>query len=103
MALIRSLLHLGTNRRGPACVKRHTGGGMSPREVIACYRLYAAYCLEIAQGFEDRGRKIALLNMAQTWMALADQVDDCPVSLPLLQVKAEDATRGILHPKSDES
>jgi hypothetical protein len=45
--------------------------GMSPREVIACYRLYAAYCLEIAQEFEDPGRKIALLNMAQTWIALA--------------------------------
>jgi hypothetical protein len=98
VALIRSLLHLGTNRRGPACVKRHTGGGMSPREVIACYRLYAAYCLEIAQGFEDRGRKIALLNMAQTWMALADQVERAGGA-----PKAEDATRGILHPKSDES
>ena len=35
----------------------------------------AAYCLEIAQEFEDRGRKIALLNMAQTWIALADRVE----------------------------
>jgi len=48
---------------------------MSPREVIACYRLYAAYCLEIAQEFDEPGRKIALLNMAQTWIALADWVE----------------------------
>jgi hypothetical protein len=49
--------------------------GMSPREVIACYRLYAAHCLEFAHEFEDRGRRIALLNMAQTWIALADHVE----------------------------
>jgi hypothetical protein len=48
---------------------------MSPREIIACYRLYAAHCIEIAQRFSDRGGKIALLNMAQTWIALADQIE----------------------------
>jgi len=35
---------------------------MSPRETIACYRLYAAHCLEIAQRLPDRGGKIALLT-----------------------------------------
>jgi len=64
---------------------------MSPREVIACYRLYAAYCLEIAQEFDEPGRKIAPLNMAQTWIALADWVE-----------KAGGATPGIPHPQSDE-
>ncbi len=63
---------------------------ISPREVIACYRLYAASCLEIAQELSDRGRKIALLNMAQTWIALADQVE-----------KAEGAV-STPHPHSDE-
>jgi hypothetical protein len=53
------------------CKKTYWGWGMSPREVIACYRLYAAYCIEIAQRLSDRGGKIALLNMAQTWIALA--------------------------------
>ncbi len=48
---------------------------MSPHEVIACYRLHAAHCLEIARELENPGRKIALLNMAQTWIALADQVE----------------------------
>jgi hypothetical protein len=48
---------------------------MSPSEIKACYRLYAAHCLEIAQRLSDRGAKIALLNMAQTWIALADQIE----------------------------
>ena len=42
---------------------------MSPSEIKACYRLYAAHCLEIAQRLSDSGSKIALLNMAQTWKA----------------------------------
>ncbi len=48
---------------------------MSPRELIAYYRLHAAHCLEIAQRLSDRGGKIAMLKMAQTWIALADQVE----------------------------
>jgi len=48
---------------------------MSPGQVIACYRLYAAHCIEIARELQDRGRKIALLNMAQAWMALADEAE----------------------------
>ncbi|MFY9835884.1 MAG: hypothetical protein WAK55_05345 [Xanthobacteraceae bacterium] len=49
--------------------------GMSPGQVMACYRLNAAHCLEIARDLPDRGRKIALLNMAQVWLALADEVE----------------------------
>jgi len=41
----------------------------------ACYRLYAAHCLEIAQRLSDRAGKIALLYMAETWIALADQIE----------------------------
>jgi hypothetical protein len=40
---------------------------MSPSQVMACYRLYAAHGIEIARGLQDRGRKIALLNMAFGW------------------------------------
>jgi hypothetical protein len=65
--------------------------GMSPSEIKACYRLYAAHCLEIAQRLSDHGGKIALLNMAQTWIALADQIE-----------KAKSASRGVPHPRSDE-
>jgi hypothetical protein len=48
---------------------------MSPSEVAACYRLYAAYCAEFAQYPLEPGRKVALLNMAQAWARLADQVE----------------------------
>jgi phosphotransacetylase len=65
---------------------------MSPREFIAFYRWCATYCLGIAHKFEDPECKAALLSMAQTWRALADQVE-----------RARDATHGILHPQSDGS
>ncbi len=46
---------------------------MSPSEIVACYRLYAANCTEIARGLEPE-RKLALLCVAQAWLNLADQV-----------------------------
>jgi hypothetical protein len=48
---------------------------MSTREVAARYRLYAAYCGEAAQDAADSGRKVALLNMAQGWAKLAEQIE----------------------------
>jgi hypothetical protein len=48
---------------------------MSPSEMAACYRLYAAYCAEIAQDPVGPGRKAALLNMAQAWVKLADSIE----------------------------
>ncbi len=48
---------------------------MSPVELIATYRLNAALCVEIANECSLPGRKIALLNMAQAWIALAEQVN----------------------------
>ncbi len=46
---------------------------MSPSEIVAYYRLYAANCIESAQGL-DPERKLALLRVAQAWLNLADQV-----------------------------
>jgi hypothetical protein len=48
---------------------------MSPREIAACYRLYAANCVEIARYVPDSGRKVALLNMAQAWAKLAENAE----------------------------
>jgi hypothetical protein len=39
------------------------------------YKAYAAECLEIAQKSDDREGKIALLDIARAWLALADQHD----------------------------
>ena len=39
------------------------------------YRLYAARCVEIAHHISDPESKATLLNMAQSWLVLADQAD----------------------------
>jgi hypothetical protein len=51
---------------------------MSPGESAASYRLYAAYCAEIAQTVTDSARKVALLDMAQAWAKLAEHIDKDP-------------------------
>jgi hypothetical protein len=41
----------------------------------AAYRVHAAQCILLAQRTEDSDSKIALLDMAHAWLALADQND----------------------------
>jgi hypothetical protein len=48
---------------------------MSPAELTAAFRLYAARCIEIAQDLPDASRRASLLTMAQAWFALADQIE----------------------------
>ena len=48
---------------------------MSPGELTAAFRLYAAHCIEIAQELPSANRRAILLTMAQAWFALADQVE----------------------------
>lgn len=45
------------------------------RENVACYRLYAANCIELAEHVFDRDRRVFLLNMARDWLKLADQAE----------------------------
>jgi hypothetical protein len=45
------------------------------REMIACYRLYAANCLEIAEHVVDVERRVFFLNMARDWLKLAEQAE----------------------------
>jgi len=44
-------------------------------EAVACYRLYAANCIELAQFVPDVDRRVFLLNMARDWLRLADQAE----------------------------
>lgn len=46
------------------------------REDVACYRLYAVNCVELAQGVLDPDRRLFLLRMAQAWGQLAKQVEE---------------------------
>ncbi len=48
---------------------------MPPAEVVAVFRLYGDRCVEIAQELPDVGHRAALLNMARTWFAAADQLE----------------------------
>jgi hypothetical protein len=45
------------------------------REAIACYRLYAANCIELAEHIDDADRRIFLLSMARDWLKLAEQAE----------------------------
>jgi hypothetical protein len=45
------------------------------REAVACYRLYAANCVELAERLTDLDRRVFLLAMARDWRKLADQVE----------------------------
>jgi hypothetical protein len=37
------------------------------------YRLHAAHCVELAERISDAEGRLALLSMAQSWLALAEQ------------------------------
>ena len=41
-------------------------------EVVAAYRLNAANCVEMARQFPNIDHRLALLDMAQAWVRLAD-------------------------------
>jgi hypothetical protein len=45
---------------------------MADSELVAAYRLNAADCTEMARHFGDVEHKIALLDMAQAWLRLAE-------------------------------
>jgi hypothetical protein len=46
---------------------------MSGSDLVAAYRLHAAKCVDIAHQSSDHESKLALLNMAQAWLTLAEQ------------------------------
>jgi hypothetical protein len=48
---------------------------MTPAELATRYRLYAADCIRLAQSIAEAAGKLSLLNMAQAWVALAEQAD----------------------------
>jgi hypothetical protein len=48
---------------------------VTQHEAVACYRLYAANCVEIAEHLDDTERRIFMLRMAQAWTTLADKVE----------------------------
>ena len=45
------------------------------RETAACYRLYAANCIELAEQVCDLDRRVFLLHLAKDWLRMADQAE----------------------------
>jgi hypothetical protein len=48
---------------------------MTPAELAVRYRGYAAQCCIVAQRQDNAGDKLALVNMAQAWVALAEHME----------------------------
>jgi hypothetical protein len=59
-------------------MSKDVAGNAVSAEDVACYRLYAANCIEIAEHVADIERRVFLLRMAQAWGKLADQVEKIP-------------------------
>jgi hypothetical protein len=56
-------------------VLRNAGIGMTSAQLATRYRLHAADCIKLAQSIAEAAGKLSLLNMAQAWVALAEQAD----------------------------
>lgn len=48
---------------------------MTPNEIAGRYRDYAGKCLAVAQRQESASERLALIDMARAWIALADQAE----------------------------
>ena len=46
---------------------------MGMTELVVRYRLYAAHCVEVAQRIPEIESKLVFLDMAQSWLVLAEQ------------------------------
>ena len=49
--------------------------GITPAQLATHYRGFAAQCLVLAQHQRSAGDRLALINMAQAWAALAEQAE----------------------------
>jgi hypothetical protein len=51
------------------------GMKVTPAQLAAHYRGYATQCLIMAQRLDSAGDRLALLDMAQAWIDLAEQAE----------------------------
>jgi hypothetical protein len=64
---------------------------MSQAELAARYREYASKCVAFSQGLEQAHEKLVLLNMAQAWIALAEQAQKNEAQFVLCETPAKPA------------
>jgi hypothetical protein len=53
----------------------YAGLGLTPAEIAARYRAYAADCVTVARNTGDTAGKLRLLDMGRAWLDLADQAE----------------------------
>jgi hypothetical protein len=74
----RSFFFFGTLRERELCrddtPAQESKSGMTPAESAAWYRENAAMCVAIAQRTSDAAKKLLLLQMAQDWANLAEEL-----------------------------
>lgn len=63
---------------------------MTPADLAARYREYAGNCVALAQGMESAKEKLVFLDMAQAWMALAEQAERNEALLLVYETPARD-------------
>jgi hypothetical protein len=71
---IGALRELQLAKRVECCVERHAGDRMQSAGLVERYRSYAAKCVKISRNISDPIGKLVLLEMAQSWLELAERV-----------------------------
>jgi hypothetical protein len=68
-------LRFSWNVSGPVAFAMQTAKGVCGMGRSQEYRLFAARCLEIARATADEQTRAVMLQMAQVWSRLADEIE----------------------------
>jgi hypothetical protein len=67
---------------------------MQGTEFVERYRSYAARCTEISRNIQDPAGKLVLLEMAQSWLKLAEQAAEWAETLVVYEAAVPNAPQG---------
>jgi hypothetical protein len=67
---------------------------MQGAEYIERYRSYAATCIEISRNIQDPAGKLVILEMAQSWLKLAEQAAEWAETVVAYEAAVPNAPQG---------
>jgi hypothetical protein len=83
------------HERVETCVERDTGEvEMQGAESVERYRSYAATCIEISRNIQDPAGKLVILEMAQSWLKLAEQAAEWAETVVVYEAAVPNAPQG---------
>jgi len=83
------------DKRVQCYVERHAGEvEMQGTEFVERYRSYAARCIEISRNIQDPAGKLVLLEMAQSWLKLAEQAAEWAETVVVYEAAVPNAPQG---------